>query len=385
MLCPLSEPGYLYPAIAVGLELSRRRHQCSVLAAPRTASVLREAGLAMIAADEYGSPAAFSATQWAVRTSDQYRTIWKAAVDTHADVLVTSILCVGALLAAESLDIPVVVLGFAAHLWNYRSGGAREPERPARRAWRTRELMRIYAEHRAMAGLRPQAARPDPLVGDALLLRGDRALEYPWSVLPDRVHHVGPCLWEPAADAAELDEITAQLSLSGKPVTYVHLARIFRGTSPWPVLNAAFTDGPFQAVVEQGRSEDPRPDPAADILLVRKPWMGPLVAMAGLVLTSATSAPVLGALVRGRPLVVFPEGSEQALLAGACVRAGVAAHLPGETSDPVAVLRAAWTSAAMRRAAARLGRRLAVADGPARAANVVESAVTGTLVPSQSG
>jgi UDP:flavonoid glycosyltransferase YjiC (YdhE family) len=119
----------------------------------------------------------------------------------------------------------------------------------------------------------------------------------------------------------------------GKPVVYVHLGRVFGGESMWPRLNAAFTDGPFQAVVEQGRSGDPAPAPGADILTVRKPWMGPLVERSRLVLTNATSAPVLAALRCGRPLAVAPAGSEQPMLAEACVRAGVAVAFPSRVGQ----------------------------------------------------
>lgn len=56
--------------------------------------------------------------------------------------------------------------------------------------------------------------------------------------------------------------------------------------------------------------------------------MGPLIDLADMVLTSGTSAPVLAALVRGRPLAASPNGSEQPLLTGACMRAGVGVHLP---------------------------------------------------------
>ena len=52
--------------------------------------------------------------------------ILRAAALVRADALVTSVLCHGALLAAELLDLPVVVLGLAAHLWDYAAGGGEE-------------------------------------------------------------------------------------------------------------------------------------------------------------------------------------------------------------------------------------------------------------------
>jgi UDP:flavonoid glycosyltransferase YjiC (YdhE family) len=293
-------------------------------------------------------------------------------------VLVTSVLCHGALLAADALDVPVVVLGLSVHLWDYRSGAADEPQPATSRHVRTRETLRYYHELRAELGL---AARADPgsstpLFGAALLLRGHAGLEYPGAVLPEGVHHVGPMPWEPPADPASVAGLTAHLDQVGKPLVYVHLGRAFGGRTQWPRLNAAFTGGPFQAVVEQGRSTRPAPCPGADILLVRQPWMGPLIDRAGLVLTSGTSAPVLAALLRGRPLGVSPNGSEQPVLAAACVRAGVAVPVTDDPgADHVGVLRSAWHDDAMRRRAARFGRLLADRDGTGRAADLVEQTV----------
>ena len=408
LLCPLSDGGYLYPAIAVGRALRGRGHHVSVLARAGAAPVAAEAGLPFAAAEEFGGRRAFSATWWGRTGLDQYRATLRAARQARADLLVTSVLCNGALLAAETLDIPVVVIGLAAHLWDYRSGGAGEPSWGRTRENRTAVSLDLYRSVREQAGLPPRTApRPDdprhghpqlghtvsdnPLLGDALLLRGAPELEHPGAELPQRVHHVGPLAWEPAADPAETDAIRAHTERHGKPVVYVHLGRFFGGRDPWPQLNETFTGGPLQAVVEQGRSTDPRPAAGADILLVRKPWMGPLVDMAELVLTSGTSAPVLGALLRGRPLAVSPNGSEQPLLSWACLRAGVAVHLPkapapsqdvrSAAAGPAALLTSALRDERLRDRAAALGRRLAAAGGPARAADVVEQLVQPSATP----
>nr|BFE80742.1 hypothetical protein GCM10020093_033430 [Planobispora longispora] len=110
--------------------------------------------------------------------------------------------------------------------------------------------------------------------------------------------------------------------------------------------------------------------------------MGPLIDRAGLVLTSGTSAPVLSALLRGRPLGVSPAGSEQPLLAEACVRAGVAVSVPNDLArDPVEVLGSAWRDGGTRARAAEIGRRLAAADGGGRAADVVQAVAAGRPVP----
>ena len=67
------------------------------------------------------------AGRWHREIPAQYEAIRRAARDVHADVLVTSILCHGALLAAEALDLPVVVVGFAAHIWAYQDANGEPP------------------------------------------------------------------------------------------------------------------------------------------------------------------------------------------------------------------------------------------------------------------
>ncbi|MFB7469557.1 glycosyltransferase [Kitasatospora sp. NPDC056184] len=389
LLCPLSDGGYLYPALAAGRELLRRGHRVSVLGRAGAAPFAAEAGLPFAAAEEFGGERAFSAARWGVTGLAQYRATVRAARQARADLLVTSVLCNGALLAAEVLDVPVVVLGLSIHLWTYRSGGADEPQYGRTRENRTRETLALYAATREEAGLAGRPSRwpaaggrgtaPDdtPLLGDALLLRGLPELEYPGAEVPPQVRYVGPLAWEPAADPAELAAVDAALARTGKPVVYVHLGRFFGGGTPWPRLNATFTGGRYQAVVEQGRTGDPRPDPDADILLVRKPWLGPLAERAGLVLTAGTSAPVLGALLRGRPLGVTPNGSEQPVLGAALLRAGAAVHLPRTPRpDPAGLLDAAWRDERLRARARALGHRLAEAEAGSarRAADLVEHA-----------
>ncbi len=384
LLCPLSDGGYLYPAIAVGRELRRRGYEISALGRAGAAPILAEAGLPFAAAEEFGVGSGFSATWWGTTGMAQYLATLRAARQAQADLLITSVLCPGAVLAAEVLDIPVVVIGFAVHLWDYEAGGDGEPQLGRAREDRTQLTLQHYADLREEACVSGSSRWPRyPLAGEALLLRGDPVLEYPGAVLPDRVGHVGPLSWEPAADPAEVAAIRDRLDRIGKPVVYVHLGRFFGGNSRWPPLNAAFGAGsPFQAVVEQGRSTKPQPDPLAGILLVSKPWMGPLLDLAGLVLTSGTSAPVLAALLRGRPLGVCPNGSEQPLLSAACVRAGVAAYVLDQHHDnQVEQLTAIWRNDEARAGAIGLGRRLAATEGAERAAGIVERVLAGRPWP----
>ncbi|MEW2181346.1 glycosyltransferase [Streptomyces sp. NPDC005406] len=365
LLCPLSDPGYLYPSLAVGRELRRRGHTVHVLAGPSAGAVVTAAGLAVSAVAD---GTALSVAHWTVRGGEQYSAVARAVRRFEPDVLVTSVLCHGALVAAEAAGLPVVVLGLAAHLWPYRTGPADE----CGREWRLAETLRHYAAVRETAGLAPRHDRfPDtPLLGTAFLLRGHPEMEVPDAELPGAVRHVGPCWWEP-------EPAVEEPLPDSRPLAYVHLGRTFGGTGLWPRLNAAFTSGTHRAVVELGRSGAPEAAAGADLILGRRPWMGPLVKRADLVLTNATSAPVLAALLHGRPLLVAPNGSEQQVLAAGCVRAGVARRFP-EPGAPAQELRAAVAGTgrdtALRARAAEIGALLADGKSEARAADAVESA-----------
>jgi hypothetical protein len=109
--------------------------------------------------------------------------------------------------------------------------------------------------------------------------------------------------------------------------------------------------------------------------------MGPLIDRSEFVLTSGTSAPVLNALARGRSLGISPVGSENMVLGSACVRAGVGLYIPSTLSQaPQSVLRSAWRHTSFRIRAEKLGRRLVMTDGGARAADIIERTVTGLPV-----
>ncbi|WLQ32244.1 glycosyltransferase [Streptomyces castrisilvae] len=365
LLCPLSDPGYLYPVLAAGRELRRRGHTVQVLGGPDAAPAVTAAGLDPAAV---AGRAALSVTHWTVRGPEQYAAVAGAVRALRPDVLVTSVLNHGALVAAEAAGLPVVVLGLAAHLWPYRTG----PDDGCGRAWRLARTLKHYTALREGAGLAPRRDRfPDtPLLGTAFLLRGHPVMEVPGAELPPAVRHVGPCWWEPAPPVPE------PLPAAG-PVAYVHLGRTFGGSSLWPRLNAAFASGTYRAVVELGRSGAPEAAPGARLAIGRRAWMGPLVERADLVLTNATSAPVLAALLHGKPLLVAPNGSEQQVLAAACLRAGVARGLPEAGADAAALRGAVEDTGRDPVLCARvreIGGLLAGGRSEARAADAVESA-----------
>ncbi|WP_145501155.1 glycosyltransferase [Streptomyces sp. CFMR 7] len=365
LFCSLSDPGYLYPTTAVALETHRRGHTVFIVSSGPAARAAEEAGLTVLPTD-----GAFAVSRWFRSAYGQYEHVRQAVRRTRPDVLVTSVLCPGVLVAAEMLGLPVVVLGLVCHLWPHR--GAERGADPQDRAWRLNSTLDVHRALRAELGLHDAgAAGQDALLGTSFLLRGHPSLEPPGTELPERVHHVGPCWWEPPADEGKLHSVQNRLDRVGKPVVYVHLGRVFGGESLWPWIQRAFTAGEFQAIVELGRSAEPPALPAAaDVTIVRLPWMSPLLERSDLVVSSGTSAPVLGSLLHRRPLLVSPNGGEQAVLAAACRRAGVAAVL--DRTRGGGQLRTAADDDVMTGRTHRMSNEFAQAKSESRAAQAVE-------------
>ena len=60
LLCPLSEPGYLYPALAIGRELRRGGDTVEVLGSPAASPAAAAAGLPLLDP----APTGFRAARW---------------------------------------------------------------------------------------------------------------------------------------------------------------------------------------------------------------------------------------------------------------------------------------------------------------------------------
>ena len=230
--------------------------QVTVLGRRSAGPVVAQAGLPFLPAERlHSGSSGFRVNRWFRDGDKQYRNVRDAAGQVGADVLLTSMLSFGALLAGESLDLPVVVLGLTCHLWAYQRPVEGQAVRE-RRAWQTEQLVGHYRQLAQHLGLAPRRHRDPaaPLAGNRLLLQGDPLLEHPAAELPAGISHSGPCWWEPPAHRDELDEVDQALARRDLPSCYVHLGRAFGGESLWPRLNAAFTGGPLQAMVEPGRS-----------------------------------------------------------------------------------------------------------------------------------
>ena len=379
LFCPLEGPGFVAPAIAVARALADRGHAVTFLSAAGSESMLAAAGLTALAARERRiSP--FAVASWAVPEAIVAQAVHTrmAAIDWRPDVIVTSQLALGPLLAREELDIPVAVIGLAAYLW------PRAGEVPAVDAcgddevrWRGADMWRIYNEARRSCGLGPiGGARFErfPLQGDLFLVQSVPELESDVAALPSAVRCVGSLAWDPPRDPEVDGWLTARGPRSAPPLVYAQPGRAFGGSDFFEPLLGALATRDIDVVADVGRRElaveQLRPGSWCKSRLPVHQLMPHVAAAIG----NGHTTTVLAALAHGVPLLLFPNGSGTDDIAARCVAAQAAVVVPQTNLTARAVgeaLDRALHDPLLRRGAGRLREALARIDGPARACDAL--------------
>lgn len=378
LFCPLGGPGYVYPMVAVALELRRRGAEVAFATSQEFEPELERARLARIPRSDPDGPS-FAVAAWhdPLATAIQEKHVERAIDTLRPDVVVAHQMTQGALMAAERRGLPCALLGFATGLWPAGPGDgagdaadADDSPRARRLAWRYEGMRDIYNQARALFRLDPITAGPatTPMRGDALLLQS--VPEFEIDPLPARTHLVGACLWEP--DGA--DEELARALRPGRPALYVQQARTFDLPRFWPAVVQLCGDDGLLLVASTGRMDGPVGRLPAGAVVREHVPQGRVLPHARAVVCSGNSSAVLGALVHGVPMVLVPGGNEQLDLAEKCAAAGVAEVLAPEEATPEA-LRAAighvTSSPGVRAAVSALREAFARVPGPCRAADVV--------------
>ncbi len=343
LLCPLSSPGFLFPAVAIGLELQGRGHDVAFVAPARLSTFLSAQGLRRLSGPrEVGLET--SAWHAPAAVAAQVRGLDAALERFRADVLVTSALALGPLIAGERRRIPVGVVGLLGPLL---------PAEERRRS----EMQAAWDAGRAAVGLSPAPAER---------LRGDLLLRRSVPELTDARPLIGACLWEPPTPPA-VGRWLAAARRSGDRVLYVHQARTFGAPGFWPHLAAALPAG-VRVAASTSRMESPGRHPGA--LIGPLVAQGAVLAQADAVVCSGNTTVALGALSAGRPLLTIPAGNEQHDVGAIIERAGAGLCDPDAGRDP-ARLRVAIERVLAHPPPLALQRALDRIDGPSRAAELV--------------
>jgi UDP:flavonoid glycosyltransferase YjiC (YdhE family) len=380
LFCSFESSGFLFPAIGLAAALRSRGHQVAFVTDRRAEPALRQAGFERLPRGDRDGRS-FETGQWfrPLAVALQVKHLEHAMVRFDPDLLVGQALALGPLIVRERSGIPLAVQGLATYLWPCGAGrpGA-STATLRRRVWRHQTMLRHLNEARVLAGLPAADADPreSPLLGDLFQLRSVREL-HGGDDLPPRVRLAGACLWEPASQDDGLAGWIAAARDAGKPIVYAHHGRACGGLGFWQSLLEAFADGSLRIAAATSRLSAEREAqlPPGAFYWRRQIERSRVLRAADLLIGSAASSAVLGALSHGVPCLLIPAGGEQLDLAEQVERAGAGRILAPREVTPAALRRAVRQVLAdgrLRRGARELQRAFAGLAGFTAAAEEVE-------------
>ena len=343
LFCSFETPGFLYPSIGIAQELEARGHDTAFIADYECSELLAAHHLRRIPRGPNDGHS-FQVALWAkpISVAIQVKHIEYALASFGADVLVGQSLTLGPLLVAERRQIPVGLMGFCTYLWppGEVTGCGDSAESLGRARWRLGEMLEFLNQARAMFRLSPFAmdeCGETPLLGDLFLLRSVPELEANFEALPQCVHLVGSCLWEPDCEDQEVCDWLRKAESQGAPVVYVQHGRYFHIPRFWESVVQALEDqGCFVAASSDRLDGEVVPIPVDSLIRPHLP-QGHILPVAKIVIASANTTAVLGALEAGVPCLLIPGGGEQPDVAALAERVGVAKCLSPNDATPSAI------------------------------------------------
>ena len=330
LFCSHSNYGSIYPAIVLALTLQQRGHKIIFLTSSTLSKTIEKYGFELIICAEEDNPA-FRVYNWGkpFAVSIQVKYIESAIKNFAPDVIVGQHLTLGPLITRRLYDIPVAILGLAAYLYpTHKSLLERSPQTKIEKelVWRYGDMMRLYNEACELFKLTPSFAsyQETPLLGDIYLLRSVPELEGNVKQLPNRVHLVGDCLWEPPLFSTKLTEWLQQFDTSTKPLIYVQPGRSFEDPNFWSYLVNALKNRPVNVVASVGRMDGEIGEIPENFFVRKHIPQGLILPKASAVISSGHTTAVLGAISYGLPSLIIPHGSGTEDIAERCEKAGAA-------------------------------------------------------------
>lgn len=295
---------------------------------PAFVETLRESGFDRIPRGEKDGPS-FEVKNWfiPVPVAIQIKHIEYALQKFGADVLVTTQLGLGPLIASEVFRLPVAVLGFASYLWPlWPSDHKPQSPKEERLQWRYGDMMGYYNKARSVLGLSPSNADHlmNPLLGDLFMIQTVQELERNEYDLPSNARFVGSCGWEPESDDPALTAWLEDRSAGGAPLLYVQPGRSFDQPSYWPHLREALANKPLRVAAATDRMDGEVGALPKNFFVRGHLPQGKVLEYSSAVITTGHTTAVLGALTHGLPSILLPAGSASDDIAENCARAGAA-------------------------------------------------------------
>lgn len=380
-----SEPGSLYPAVPIALELARRGHRLTVLCEGESQRTFEELGLEFRPTRELAAvepPARADGRAGKLAWHERYVRALHAdttrALATGAfDAVMVDPLEPGADFAAEAAGVP----SFSYVHWRMDETGADVPfcfhywdrERPAGEAF-----VDWWNEQRALVGLGPE---PRP-AQDHRWYRHSRALTLilglpelvePRGVLPPYAVRVGPTVWEPPLDGPAPDWL-AQLGRE-RPAVLASVSTVGAldaqlAAAVGEAVAADDVDVVLTAPVDG--TAPPLPENVRTVPFVPH---GVVLPHVDAVISHAGNGTVTRAACAGVPLLLLPGGKDQPHVAAGAAAAGVALVVDRDRADATQLrtaIRTLLDDDGFRNRTQALARRAARYDAAATAADAVE-------------
>jgi MGT family glycosyltransferase len=306
----------------------------------------------------------------------------------RADVIVTSEMLFGPMIAGEAAGVPTAALGCNIPIVPLPGVPPFGPGFAPARSEEEGHMHQAVGE--ALAGLLQRGLAPvnaaraalglDPLCGlfdqfarlDAYLVATARAFDFPARELPSNLHYVGPLLDEPswAEPASHL------WPGQGRPRILVAFSTTFQDqVEPIRRVAQAVATLPVDAVITTGPSIDPAQlSPSLNIAVVASAPHDALMQEASVVVTHAGHGTVMRAVSAEVPLLCMPMGRDQNDNAARVCERGAGLRLqPAATLGEIrSALARLLNEPQFKEEAARLGKAIREETAPTRAADMVE-------------
>ncbi|MCL4263608.1 MAG: glycosyltransferase [Anaerolineae bacterium] len=339
LFCALASHGYVYPAISIAQELQQRGHEVAFVTGKAFAQVLAETGIRRI---RFGPTDGDSFTKkffgLVPEIVRQVKHIQYAYNSFPPDVLVATPLTIGPLIASRQLNIPAAVIGLAAYLWPTwnQAQTAPQTDQEAFRKHIHDGLIDYYLQACQIFGIAPPLEaitnyQNTPLLGDIYLLRSVPSLQGDTDLLPERVHLVGACHWEPQATLdSELLQWMQRPGTTGLPLIFVQHGTHLRPGVPdfLPNLFQAVTHLPVRIVTAVSHGHFDANTLPENVYIQEHISHNAILPYADAVIALGSTNPVLGTLVHGLPMLLIPNAGEELFVAELCQHAGVAISRP---------------------------------------------------------
>lgn len=260
------------------------------------------------------------------------------------DMIFTSPLCYGVLLAAERNNIPVVTLGFFSCLWsNIIQKELIFGTFWERCDWRTREMMANYIKSRKLNHFseREYNLNCNPLIGNLMLQRSIPRIISRIQNDNDNIIPFGSCLWEPGQTNDSEEMLQQWLDLPehrNRKVIYVNQGRVFYMKGFWELIKSTLINTDYLVVTDINRMDCAIGEIPNNFFLADHIPLRSVVSISSLFISAGHTTAVLAALEKAIPMLLLPTRGETIDNAFYCQKIGVALAFDENTYNEQQIL-----------------------------------------------